>query len=86
MRPSTGVHANTSTIPVAVSRFERGEVGDVPPKVFEACRADLDAAFDMPGACVADLAAGDSVLIPQGWWHSAEGGDGVGVGINAWFR
>lgn len=48
-------------------------------------RAALTAAFALDGACVARLGPGDSVLIPEGWWHSAVGLD-AGVGVNAWFR
>lgn len=42
-------------------------------------------AFREDGACSIDLEAGDSILVPEGWYHSAEGLD-VGVGVNAWFR
>lgn len=48
-------------------------------------RALLGEALALEGACVARLGPGDSVLIPEGWWHSAEG-ESVGVGVNAWFR
>lgn len=93
LRPGKGVHANTSAVPVSVRRVlqekegeeEEGE-GQPLTKGEEAdSRAVLAEALAMPGACVAQLGPGDSVLIPQGWWHSAEG-ESVGVGVNAWFR
>ncbi|OXC64617.1 hypothetical protein AYX13_06044 [Cryptococcus neoformans] len=84
-------HANTSQIPVPVSRIISGgstneDVGDLPQETIQKCKEQLEKAFSIPGACQIDVAAGDSVLIPEGWWHAAEGVDGPGVGVNAWFR
>jgi hypothetical protein len=93
LEPSTiPQYANTSTIPVPVSRvFSNSQAldttdDDLPPDTLERCRAQLRIVFALPGACQVELEAGDSVLVPQGWWHSAEGVDGPGVGVGAWFR
>ncbi|ORX36577.1 hypothetical protein BD324DRAFT_626374 [Kockovaella imperatae] len=86
---------NTSTVPSPVSEYfstqspsaegeiqierRRGDhLSDTTDALIEALRCD--------GSCVAQLGPGQSVLIPEGWYHSAEGGDGPGVGVNAWFR
>jgi hypothetical protein len=45
----------------------------------------LSRAFQTQGSCFAELGPGESVLIPEGWYHSAESLE-VGVGVNAWFR
>lgn len=84
-------HANTSQIPVPVSRIISGgstneDVRDLPQETIQKCKEQLEKAFSIPGACQVDVAAGNSVLIPEGWWHAAEGVDGPGVGVNAWFR
>jgi lysine-specific demethylase 8 len=76
------LHKNTSTIPVSVRAVFEGGEGT---RAMDRCRENLSKAFEAPGACEARLEQGDSVLIPEGWWHSAEG-DGVGVGVNAWFK
>lgn len=73
LKPNKGWQENTSTMPVSVGAA-KGEWEDVIRRV-----AELD------GACEVQLQQGDSVLIPAGWWHSAEG-QSVGVGVNAWFR
>ncbi|KAK8864510.1 hypothetical protein IAR55_001760 [Kwoniella newhampshirensis] len=62
------------------------DLSDLPHAIVQTWRTKLDAAFDMPGACQVTLEAGESVLVPEGWWHAAEGVDGSGVGVNAWFR
>lgn len=71
------LHGNTSVAPsyVRVLLAEEGE-----------WKGRLEKAGSMDGACAAELEAGDSVLIPAGWWHTAEGVGGPGVGVNAWFR
>jgi lysine-specific demethylase 8 len=51
----------------------------------ERYRDRLKRAFDVDGACEVVLGEGESVLVPEGWWHSAEGLS-TGVGVNAWFR
>ena len=82
-------YTNTSTIPLPVSRVFGTSLPSedgVASHTMERCRAQLSRAFGLLGACRADLNAGDSVLVPQGWWHSAEGIGGPGVGIGAWFR
>lgn len=34
-----------------------------------------------------ELAAGDGMFIPKGWWHSIKGiGDGITGSVNWWFR
>ncbi|GMK53905.1 hypothetical protein CspeluHIS016_0104910 [Cutaneotrichosporon spelunceum] len=87
---TSAVRANTASVPISVRRIlgeggGEGEGEDVGPKEREEMRALLRDAFAREGACEVRLAAGDSVLIPPGWWHSAEG-ESVGVGVNAWFR
>ncbi|WRT66501.1 uncharacterized protein IL334_003460 [Kwoniella shivajii] len=88
-------HTNTSQIPLPVSRiFPRANsvfpnddgLGDLPMNIINTCRSQLEKAFAMDGACEVYLKEGESVLIPEGWWHAAEGGDGPGVGVGAWFR
>ncbi|KIR55603.1 hypothetical protein I315_01476 [Cryptococcus gattii Ru294] len=84
-------HANTSQIPVPVSRIlsdgpSNEDLRDLPQGTIQKCKEQLAKAFSIPGACQIDVAAGDSVFIPEGWWHTAEGVDGPGVGVNAWFR
>ncbi|WOO80615.1 JmjC domain-containing protein 5 [Vanrija pseudolonga] len=83
---------NTSRLPVAVGALLGGE-GEGDGAGLEGMdeaertrwRSALAAAFELDGACEARLSPGDSVLIPEGWWHSAVGLD-AGVGVNAWFR
>lgn len=92
--PSTDPrHANTSTIPLPVSALftpsggpSAGAMDEFPPRILERARANLSKAFEMAGASTVKLQEGESVLVPEGWWHSAEGGDGPGVGVGAWFR
>lgn len=99
LEPSTTPRfTNTSTIPIPVSRLlsrllstfthppDKVPEDELPPHTIERYRALLEEAFTRPGACQVDLNAGDSVLVPQGWWHSAEGADAPGVGVGAWFR
>ncbi|WWC62115.1 uncharacterized protein I303_104705 [Kwoniella dejecticola CBS 10117] len=88
-------HTNTSQIPLPVSRIfsnaahmhqEKDDHADLPRGILDTCRSSLEKAFAMEGACAVELQPGDSVLVPEGWWHAAEGGDGPGVGVGAWFR
>ncbi len=37
-------------------------------------------------ACVAELSAGDALLIPSLWWHYIEGLDSVNALVNYWWR
>lgn len=55
-------------------------------EVLEKSKTALEEAAAMDGSCEVCLEAGDSLVVPEGWWHSAEGGDGPGVGVGAWFR
>jgi lysine-specific demethylase 8 len=86
---TSAVRNNTATVPVSVRRIldgeGEGEGEELPRAEREEYRALLDDAFARDGACEVRLGPGDSVLIPPGWWHSAEG-ESVGVGVNAWFR
>ncbi|BEJ07420.1 hypothetical protein CcaverHIS641_0406890 [Cutaneotrichosporon cavernicola] len=88
---TSAVRANTATVPISVRRIfgEQGEGDgegeDVTPIEKEQLRTLLGEAFERDGACEVRLGPGDSLLIPPGWWHSAEG-ESVGVGVNAWFR
>ncbi|WWC94331.1 hypothetical protein V866_001173 [Kwoniella sp. B9012] len=84
-------HTNTSQIPLPVSRIfsttdDINDLADLPRDILETCQNQLKQAFALDGACAVELSAGESVLIPEGWWHAAEGGDGPGVGVGAWFR
>lgn len=86
-------HANTSTIPLPVSALfppdnapSAKATDEMPPRILDRARTNLTKAFEMPGASTVKLQEGESVLVPEGWWHSAEGGDGPGVGVGAWFR
>jgi hypothetical protein len=63
------------------------DVSDISPDILNQYRSDLEAAAQMDGAAEVTLQAGESVLVPEGWWHAAEGGpDSSGVGVGAWFR
>ena len=91
--PSTDPrHANTSTIPLPVSAIfspspqTLRSMEGIPPEIINKARENLEKAFELPGAALVKLEPGESVLVPEGWWHSAEGGDGAGVGVGAWFR
>jgi hypothetical protein len=91
--PSTDPrHTNTSTIPIPVSSLfpnssqELQGIDDIPPRIINRSREKLEEAFKLPGASTVSLQAGESVLVPEGWWHSAEGGDTAGIGVGAWFR
>ncbi|EIW70413.1 hypothetical protein TREMEDRAFT_29073, partial [Tremella mesenterica DSM 1558] len=80
-------YTNTSQIPLPVTRLLSDTPSeDVPPNILHRYRRLLLEAIKMNGACRVVLNAGESVLIPEGWWHSAEGIDGPGIGVNAWFR
>jgi len=83
-------HTNTSTIPFPVSQILNPGVqridDDIHALRLERYRSTLDRAFALHGACEVDVQAGESVLVPEGWWHSAEGVGGAGVGVGAWFR
>jgi hypothetical protein len=46
----------------------------------------LEEAFTDQHAYEVTLHPGDSLLVPEGWWHCAEGLDGVGIGVGGWFR
>ncbi|KLT38530.1 Clavaminate synthase-like protein [Cutaneotrichosporon oleaginosum] len=92
----SAVRANTATVPVSVRRIlegaevsgeseGEGEGEELEPQERIRFRALLEEAFTHDGACEVRLGPGDSVLIPPGWWHSAEG-ESIGVGVNAWFR
>lgn len=61
------------------------DTADIPADKMEHYRDRLKRAFDVEGACEVELDSGESVLVPEGWWHSAEGLS-TGVGVNAWFR
>ncbi|KAL1411573.1 hypothetical protein Q8F55_002537 [Vanrija albida] len=82
---------NTSRLPVAVGALlGEGEGAGAGLEGLDVAERDmwtaaLRAAFELDGACEARLGPGDSVLIPEGWWHSAVGLE-PGVGVNAWFR
>lgn len=93
-------HTNTSTIPISVSaifppssssspKSEAGVVGgdisDITVEKMDRYKDLLTRAFDVDGACEVELREGESVLVPEGWWHSAEG-ISTGIGVNAWFR
>lgn len=81
------MYSNTSTIPIPVSHiFNSGPTGNAevelpPTHILDRCRHQLESAFRMEGGCEVVLGAGESVLVPEGWWHSAEGLDGPGVGV-----
>ncbi|OCF41874.1 hypothetical protein I317_04284 [Kwoniella heveanensis CBS 569] len=87
-------HTNTSQIPLPVSRIFSSNIpgavaqdlADLPRDIVRTYQDQLKKAAAVDGACVVELEAGDSVLVPEGWWHAAEGGDGPGVGVGAWFR
>lgn len=94
-------YTNTSTIPISVSTIAAHtssgprtnpaaadvdqDLTDLPDGNIAQYANMLRAAFAADGACSAELGPGESVLIPEGWYHSAEGLD-IGVGVNAWFR
>ncbi|RSH87252.1 hypothetical protein EHS25_003161 [Saitozyma podzolica] len=90
-------HTNTSQIPISVSALfgsasppTAGHPAPPPEpesnaETLSQYRAALAEASKLPGACEARLGPGESLLVPEGWWHSAEGIE-TGVGINAWFR
>ncbi|ODN81989.1 hypothetical protein L202_02318 [Cryptococcus amylolentus CBS 6039] len=85
------LHANTSQIPIPVSRIvsplsEFADLDDLPPNTLVECRDRLRRAYELEGGCQVVVGPGESVLIPEGWWHAAEGIDGPGVGVGAWFR
>ena len=92
--PSTNpLQGNTSIIPISIARIfadtsdsSNSSADDPPPDEIQRYRKQLKEAFELPGACQVDLAAGESVLVPEGWFHSAEGIGGPGVGVGAWFR
>ncbi|WWC70126.1 uncharacterized protein I206_104073 [Kwoniella pini CBS 10737] len=88
-------HTNTSQIPIPVSRIlpttpdsipDRKDLVDLPQGILDTCYTQLKKAFALEGACAVDLNEGESVLVPEGWWHTAEGGNEPGVGVGAWFR
>lgn len=62
-----------------------GDISDIPPEKMDRYRDHVKRAFEVDGACEVELGEGDSVVVPEGWWHSAEG-ISTGVGVNAWFR
>jgi lysine-specific demethylase 8 len=68
-------HTNTSLIPD-------------PPERYDASRFPLfNAALQHADAKVAVVNGGDTLLIPEGWWHCIEAvGNGGSVSINHWFR
>jgi lysine-specific demethylase 8 len=79
-------HTNTSQIPASVSSIlSEPSSSEESDDSLERYRAALRKAFGLPGASEAVLGPGTSLLVPEGWWHSAEG-ETTGVGINAWFR
>lgn len=83
LAPAAGILRNTSRVPVPISCLDAGEdMNDLehPPEVYRTMIREA-----AKGGYTARLKAGDSLLIPMGWWHSAEG-LGLGVGVNAWFR
>ncbi|ODN94186.1 hypothetical protein L198_05037 [Cryptococcus wingfieldii CBS 7118] len=85
------LHANTSQIPIPVSRIvspfsESADLDDLPPNTLAECRDRLRRAYELEGGCQVVVGPGESVLIPEGWWHAAEGINGPGVGVGAWFR
>ncbi|WVQ80790.1 hypothetical protein IAT38_002895 [Cryptococcus sp. DSM 104549] len=83
-------HANTSQIPLPVSHILAPEgthdTSDLPLDIVRTCRTQLGKAFEAEGACEVEVGEGESVLLPEGWWHAAEGVGGPGVGVGAWFR
>ena len=93
LSPSTSPRfKNTSTIPISVSSLAQLETSGY-SQYDDLSRQDLDRhvksleeAAGLEGACEVCLGPGESVVVPEGWWHSAEGGDGPGVGVGAWFR
>jgi hypothetical protein len=89
-------HTNTSQIPISIAALfgstspptaghRAPPESDLDAETLSRYRAALVEAFKLPGACEARLGPGESLLVPEGWWHSAEGVE-TGVGINAWFR
>ncbi|ORY32796.1 hypothetical protein BCR39DRAFT_350713 [Naematelia encephala] len=59
---------------------------DIQQSTIQEYREQLRGAFAQDGACQVTLKQGDSVLVPEGWWHEAEGLDGPGIGAGSWFR
>jgi len=92
LSPSTSPRfKNTSTIPISVcslSQLDSSYHGyeDLSPAKLDESRKSLEEAAKLDGACEVCLGPGESVVVPEGWWHSAEGGDAPGVGVGAWFR
>jgi len=93
LSPSTSPRfKNTSTIPISVTSLSSLETSgysqysDLSPEQLDTSRRALEEAAGLEGACEVCLGPGESVVVPEGWWHSAEGGEGPGVGVGAWFR